>query len=31
LRQGAIAYLQKPISSESLLNALASIREFGHC
>ncbi|GAB4382906.1 MAG: hypothetical protein Kow00121_43830 [Elainellaceae cyanobacterium] len=28
LRQGAIAYLQKPISSESLLNALASIREF---
>jgi hypothetical protein len=28
LRQGAIAYLQKPVNSESLLNALASIREF---
>lgn len=28
LRQGAIAYLQKPIDSESLLNALASIKEF---
>ncbi len=28
LRQGAIAYLQKPVSSESLLNALASIKEF---
>jgi len=28
LHQGAIAYLQKPISSESLLNALANIREF---
>ncbi|MBD1846768.1 HAMP domain-containing protein [Cyanobacteria bacterium FACHB-63] len=28
LRQGAIAYLQKPVNSESLLNALASIKEF---
>jgi hypothetical protein len=28
LRQGAIACLQKPISSEVLLNALARIREF---
>ncbi|MBW4460146.1 MAG: HAMP domain-containing protein [Nodosilinea sp. WJT8-NPBG4] len=28
LRQGAIAYLQKPVSSESLLNALASMKEF---
>ena len=28
LRQGAIAYLQKPVSSDSLLNALASMKEF---
>ena len=28
LRQGAIAYMQKPINSELLLNALSSIREF---
>ncbi|MDX2243695.1 MAG: HAMP domain-containing protein [Leptolyngbyaceae cyanobacterium bins.302] len=28
LRQGAIAYMQKPINSDSLLNALASIKEF---
>jgi HAMP domain-containing protein/signal transduction histidine kinase/CheY-like chemotaxis protein len=28
LRQGAIAYLQKPVNSESLFNALASIKEF---
>jgi hypothetical protein len=28
LRQGAIAYLQKPISRDVLLNALARIREF---
>jgi hypothetical protein len=28
LRQGAIAYLQKPVNGESLLNALASIKEF---
>jgi hypothetical protein len=28
LRQGAIAYLQKPVNGESLHNALASIKEF---
>ncbi|MEP0888637.1 HAMP domain-containing protein [Leptolyngbya sp. NM3-A1] len=28
LRQGAIAYLQKPISSDSLHNALANLKEF---
>jgi HAMP domain-containing protein/CheY-like chemotaxis protein len=28
LRQGAIAYLQKPVSRDSLLNALSTIREF---
>ncbi|WP_088889589.1 response regulator [Leptolyngbya ohadii] len=28
LRQGALAYLQKPVNSESLLNALASLKEF---
>jgi hypothetical protein len=28
LRQGALAYLQKPVNSESLMNALASIKEF---
>ncbi|MDX2228171.1 MAG: HAMP domain-containing protein [Leptolyngbyaceae cyanobacterium bins.349] len=28
LRQGAIAYMQKPINTDSLLNALASIKEF---
>ncbi|MBW4602747.1 MAG: HAMP domain-containing protein [Calothrix sp. FI2-JRJ7] len=28
LQQGAIAYLQKPIDSDSLLNALSRIREF---
>ncbi|PSB00964.1 HAMP domain-containing protein [Merismopedia glauca] len=28
LRQGAIAYLQKPINSDSLINAFSSIKEF---
>jgi HAMP domain-containing protein/CheY-like chemotaxis protein/GAF domain-containing protein len=28
LKQGAIAYLQKPVNSESLLNALTNVREF---
>uniref|UniRef100_B8HTK6 Circadian input-output histidine kinase CikA n=1 Tax=Cyanothece sp. (strain PCC 7425 / ATCC 29141) TaxID=395961 RepID=B8HTK6_CYAP4 len=28
LKQGAIAYLQKPIASEDLLNALSRLREF---